>query len=90
MNTRITYKSVFAHYQARLARVGVDSAKVYEKIVHAEVVRRNRELQARQDEARQESAAQTPTQRGKNGIMRDVKNHAKSALALRSDTSVYA
>ena len=81
VNTRITYKSVFAHYQARLARVGVDSAKVYEKIVHAEVVRRNRELQARQDEARK-SASKSNTKRGENGIMSDMKGHAKSALAL--------
>ena len=27
-------------------------------------------------------AAKTPTRRGKNGIIRDVKSHAKSALAL--------
>jgi hypothetical protein len=82
VNTRITYEAVFNHYKVQLARVGVDSAKVYEKIVHAEVVRRNRELHARQDEARQKSAAQSNTKRGKNGIMRDMKGHAKSALAL--------
>ena len=37
---------------------------------------------ARQDEARQKSAAQSNTRRGKNGIMSDMKGHAKSALAL--------
>ena len=52
VNTRITYEAVFNHYKVQLARAGVDSAKDYRKIVHAEVVRRNRELQARQDEAR--------------------------------------
>ena len=82
VNTRVTYEAVFNHYKVQLARVGVERAKVYEKIIHAEDRRRNRELQARQDEARQKSAAQSNTGRGKNCIMRDVKNHAKSALAL--------
>ena len=51
VNTRVTYEAVFNHYKVQLARVGVERAKVYEKII-------------------------------KNCIMRDVKNHAKSALAL--------
>ena len=82
VNTRVTYEAVFNHYKVQLARVGVDSAKIYGKIVHAEVVRRNRELQARQDEARQKSAAKPCTQRGKYGIMRDMKTRVNSALAL--------
>ena len=41
-----------------------------------------KKLHSRQDEARQKSAAKPSAQRGKNGIMRDVKSHAKSALAL--------
>ena len=51
VNTRVTYEAVFNHYKVQLARVGVERAKVYEKIIHAEDRRRNRELQARQDEA---------------------------------------
>ena len=70
VNTRITYEAVFNHYKVQLARVGVERAKVYEKIIHAEDRRRNRELQARQDEARRKSAAQSNTGRGKNGIIR--------------------
>ena len=89
VNTRITFEAVFNYYKMQLARVGVDSAKVYGKIVHAEVVRRNRELQAKQDETRRKSAAkpnqttkQSNTQIIKYAIIRDVKSHAKSALAL--------
>ena len=36
VNTRITYEAVFSHYKVQLARAGVESAKDYGKIVHAE------------------------------------------------------
>ena len=82
VNTRVTYEAVFAHYAVQLARIGVESAKVYKKIVHAEAVRRNRGLQAKQDEAQRKSAAKANTERGKNGIIHAMKPHAKSALSL--------
>ena len=82
VNTRVTYEAVFAHYAVQLARIGVESAKVYKKIVHAEAVRRNRGLQAKQDEVQRKSAAKANTDRGKNGIIHAMKPHAKSALSL--------
>ena len=60
----------------------MERAKVFEKIIHAEDRRRNRELQATQDAARQKSAARPCTQRGKYGIIRDMKTRVSSALAL--------
>ena len=82
VNTRITCEAVFKFYQGRLTKCGVNDYNEFRSIIRAEEKRRNRELQAKQDEARQKSAAQTPTKRGKNGIMSEMKGHAKSALAL--------
>ena len=82
MNTRITYEAVFEFHQQRLTKYGVNDSNEFRSIIRAEERRRYRELQARQDAARQKSAAKPSGQRGKNGIMRDVKSHAKSALAL--------
>ena len=82
VNTRITYEAEFEFHQQRLTKYGVNDSNEFRSIIRAEERRRYRELQARQDEARQKSAAQSNTGRGKYGIMRDVKSHAKSALAL--------
>ena len=70
VNTRITYEAVYDYHHARLAQVGVDSVEVYRKIVHAESMRRNRELSARQDAVRKNHATKScnKTQQ-KNGIM---------------------
>ena len=61
------------------SRVGF---KAFRDIVRAEDRRRNRGLQAQQDEARRKSAAKANTERGKNGIIHAMKPHAKSALFL--------
>ena len=47
VNTRITYKAVFDYYHARLAQVGVTDHTAFRDVIHAEVMRRNRELSAR-------------------------------------------
>ena len=47
VNTRITYKAVFDYYHARLAQVGVNDHNAFRDVIHAEVMRRNRELSAR-------------------------------------------
>ena len=85
VNTRITYKSVFVHYQARLAKVGVNGDNEFRSIIRAEERHRNRDLHSKQDEARRKQSNNHPIKQSNNqkyGIMRDVKRHAKSALAL--------
>ncbi len=52
VNTRITYKAVFDYYHARLAQVGVNDHNAFRDVIHAEVMRRNRELSARQNTTR--------------------------------------
>ena len=47
VNTRITYKAVFDYYHARLAQVGVNDHNAFRDVIHAEVMRRNRELSSR-------------------------------------------
>ena len=70
------------NYKAHLLQVGVKDCKTFRDIVRAEDRRRNRGLQAKQDEARRKSAAKANTERGKNGIIHAMRPHAKSALAL--------
>lgn len=52
VNTRITYKAVFEHGRKHLACVGVTSEKDFKKIIHAESMRRNREMESRAGKAR--------------------------------------
>ena len=86
LNTRVTYESVFARHKSELSKAGVVTVAQFRRAIHAMQnrahVRAKNALFARQDEARQESAAQSNTRCGKNGIMSDMKGHAKSALAL--------
>jgi hypothetical protein len=82
VNTRITYEAVFKFYQGRLMKYGVNDCTEFRGIIRAEEKCRNRELQTRQDAARQKSAAKLTTKRGENGIMSSMKNRAKPALAL--------
>ena len=70
------------NYKARLLQVGVKDCKTFCDIVRAEDRRRNRGLQAKQDEARRKSAAKANTERGKNGIIHAMSPHAKTALSL--------
>ncbi len=56
---------MFDYYHVRLAQVGVNDHNAFRDVIHAEVMRRNRELSARQ-----KSAAEPSTKRGKNGIIR--------------------
>ena len=80
VNTRITYKAVFDYYHARLVQVGVNDHNAFRDVIHAEVMRRNRELAMKQGKARQKTAAQPNTKRGKNGIIRGMKKNARTAL----------
>ncbi len=86
LNTRVTYESVFARHKSELSKAGVATVAQFRRAIHAMQnrahVRAKNALFARQDEARQKSAAHGNTRRGKNGIMSDMKGHAKSALAL--------
>lgn len=76
VNTRITFDTVFEHYKIQLARVEVKSSKDFEKIIRARNRQRSRAISTKH---RCTSAAHaTP----RNGIMSDMKNRAKSALAL--------
>lgn len=43
-NTRITFKAVFEHYKIQLARVGITDVEEFKKIIHAETMRRNRNI----------------------------------------------
>ncbi len=52
VNTRITYKAVFEHGRKHLACVGVTSEKEFKKIIHAETMRHNRELESRAGKVR--------------------------------------
>ena len=56
VNTRVTFETVFEYFRIQLARIGVTSSEEYAKIIRAERRRRNRELSARQDVARQKTA----------------------------------
>ena len=69
VNTRITYEAVFKFYQGRLTKYGVNDCTEFRGIIRAEEKCRNRELQTRQDEARQKSAAKSNTKRGENSTM---------------------
>ena len=104
LNTRVTYEAVFSRNKVELERNGIDTAAKFKKVIHAAQSKRSsdniKDLYARQDAARQKSAAKPSGQRGKYGIMRDVKKSAKRALIfaaaiaggmaapLRSDASV--
>ena len=86
LTTRVTYAAVFARHRDDLEKSGIDTVEKFKKVIHAAQSKRSsdniKKLEARQDKARQKSAAQTPTKRGKNGIISGMKSHAKSALAL--------
>ena len=75
-NTKVSYEAAFQFFRRQLAKLGVESVDDFKSIIRAHQAR---ELRRRQ---REKSAAEPSAQRGKYGIMRDVKSHAKSALAL--------
>ena len=75
-NTKVSYEAAFQFFRRQLAKLGVESVDDFKSIIRAHQAR---ELRRRQ---REKSAAKPSAQRGKYGIMRDVKSHAKSALAL--------
>lgn len=91
LNTRVTYEAVFSRNKVELERNGIDTAAKFKRVIHAAQSKRSsdkiRELHARQDAARQKSAAKlsqtlkhTNNQTIKYGIMRDMKKNAKRAL----------
>ena len=88
VNTRITYKAVFDYYHARLAQVGVNDHNAFRDVIHAETMRRNRELSARQDAARQKRNAATSGNitPPKYVIIHAVKNTARATVTLALTT----
>ena len=75
-NTKVSYEAAYLFFRRQLAKLGVESVDEFKSIIRAHQAR---ELRRRR---REKSAAKTSTRRGKNGIMSNMKGHAKSALAL--------
>ena len=74
LNTRVTYSAVFNYNRSELEKRGILDVAEFTRIIRAH--------QAREQRARQKSAAKHNTKRGENGIMSSMKNRANSALAL--------
>ncbi len=75
LNTRVTHSAVFDYNRRELEARGVSDVAEFTRIIRAH--------QAREQRGREKkSAAQSNTGRGKNGIICDMKGHAKSAFAL--------
>ena len=74
LNTRVTYSAVFNYNRSELEKRGILDVAEFTRIIRAH--------QAREQRARQKSAAKHNTKRGENGIMSSMKNRASSTLAL--------
>ena len=78
-NGRVTYEMAFEYSRRELSDVGIDDVKKFRAVLHSV---RNMECEDRRRALEAKRVESVPTKRGKNGIIRDVKHHAKSALAL--------
>jgi hypothetical protein len=74
LNTRVTHSAVFNYNRSELENRGILDVAEFTRIIRAH--------QAREQRARQKSAAKLTTKRGENGIMSSMKNRASSTLAL--------
>ena len=68
LNTRVTYSAVFNYNRSELEKRGILDVAEFTRIIRAH--------QAREQRARQKSAAKLTTKRGENGIMSSMKNRA--------------
>ena len=68
LNTRVTYSAVFDYNRSELEKRGILDVAEFTRIIRAH--------QAREQRARQKSAAKLTTKRGENGIMSSMKNRA--------------
>ena len=83
VNTRITYKSVHAYYEALLAKIGVKDGNQFRSIVRAEARYRNRELSARRDAARQRGkSAAKPNGKTRQNNKSPLKNERMKGQSL--------